>query len=315
MKVSFITTVFNESATIREFLDSLVSQTTLPDEIIIVDGNSTDDTVDIIKKQELRIKSTKLKFKVLIKKGNRSVGRNEAIRNATGEIIVCSDSGNILDKNWIKKITEPFENKKIDVVAGYYKGIGKTVFQKCVIPYALVMPDKADPDTFLPATRSVAFRKSVWQKVGKFDERFSHNEDYAFAKALQKAHAKIVFKKDAVVYWKPRNTFKDAFIMMYRFAYGDAQARIIRPKVILIFIRYLIAIFLIVLFFITKSFLLLTILILLLLLYLIWAAVKNYKYVKEWQAIFILPLLQLVADWAVVKGTVLGLLGRKIRYN
>jgi glycosyltransferase involved in cell wall biosynthesis len=315
MKISFITTIYNEEKTIEAFLDSLFMQTRHPDEIIIVDGRSTDLTVKKIKEIRVKNKGYKGKFEVIIKKGNRSVGRNEAITCARGDIIVCSDSGNTLDKDWIKNIAEPFKNKFVDVVAGYYEGIAKNVFQKCVIPYALVMPDRVDSNNFLPATRSVAFRKAIWEKAGKFNEKFSHNEDYAFAKALQKIHAHIVFRKDAIVYWKPRNTFREAFIMMYRFAYGDAQARILRPKVILVFLRYLMGIILLVLFFITKSYFILTILGLILILYLVWAVQKNYRYVKQWEAIFILPALQFVADWAVLKGTALGLFGRAIRYN
>jgi hypothetical protein len=41
--------------------------------------------------------------------------------------------------------------------------------------------------------------------------------------------------------------------------------------------------------------------------YLVWAIFKNYRYVNEWQAIFILPTLQLVADAAVISGTINGL--------
>src|SRR5205807_10574812 len=98
MKVSFITTIFNESETINIFLDSLFKQSQLSDEIIIVDGGSTDKTIEQIKHYESRIKVKKMSFKFFVKKGNRSIGRNEAIRKATGDVIVCSDSGNILDK-------------------------------------------------------------------------------------------------------------------------------------------------------------------------------------------------------------------------
>lgn len=316
MKVSFITTVFNEEETIDKFLDSVFMQTKMPDEIIIVDGGSRDATVSSIKYQVLNIKKKfkNLRFEVLTKKGNRAVGRNEAIRKATGDIIICTDAGNVVDKDWVKNITEPFKDKKVDVVAGYYKAITTNVFQKCVVPYAFVMPDKVNPNNFLPATRSVAFAKGIWEKVGGFNEKLTHNEDYSFAKSLQKVHTNIVFKQDAIVYWIPRSDFRSAYIMMLRFAYGDAQARIWRPKVIFLFMRYLIGILLLLLVILLRSDVLLTVLILLFIIYLCWAVWKNYKYVNQWQAVYILPLMQLTADWAVLKGTFLGLFYLKLRY-
>src|SRR5438477_12136813 len=119
-KISFITTVFNEATSIEEFLDSLINQTIMPDEIIIVDGGSNDGTLKKIKDLKLKFKNYKGKFVILEKSGNRSVGRNEAIKRANGEIIISSDVGCILDKNFIKKITDPFKNKKIDVASGFY---------------------------------------------------------------------------------------------------------------------------------------------------------------------------------------------------
>jgi len=314
MKISFITTVFNEEKTIEVFIKSIFQQSKKPDEIIIIDGGSSDQTAKKLKKMRLKLNDFKGKFAFLVKEGNRSVGRNEAIRHATGDIIVCSDAGNILDKEWIKNIIEPFQKIEVDVVAGYYQGLANDVFQKCLIPYVLIMSDKVNLNNFLPATRSIAFTKKIWQKVGGFNEKLSHNEDYALARALQKANAKIVFKKDAIAYWMPRSGFKSAYGMLLRFAYGDAEAKIWRPKVIILFMRYAIGILLLFFTVLTKSAELFTGLILLFTLYLLWAIWKNYKYVKKWQAIFILPLLQLTADYAVLKGTIFGVLNCKLNY-
>src|SRR6185369_5555773 len=278
MKISFITTIFNEEKTIEKFLDSLFSQSLLPYEIVITDGGN-DNTSEKIKKYITFAKKKKIVFKYIHKIGNRSVGRNEAVKNATGDIIVCSDSGNILDKKWIENIVKPFKDKSVDVVAGYYKGRPKNIFQKCVIPYALVMPDKVNPDDFLPATRSVAFTKSVWKKVGGFDEKLSHNEDYVFANRLKDNGAKIVFAKDAIVYWLPRNTFKEAFIMMFRFAFGDAESQMSRDKVILVFARYLFYVYLAALFVLIKSPFILLLLGGLFVSYIGWSIKKNYRYV------------------------------------
>jgi glycosyltransferase involved in cell wall biosynthesis len=299
MKISFITTIYNEEKTIEKLLESLDKQTKIPYEIMIVDGGSTDRTLEILAKNNVR---------VIVKRGNRSVGRNEAIKQATGDIIVCSDAGNVLDKDWIREIIKPFEDEHVSVIAGYYEGIAETVFQKCLIPYVLVMPDRINPQTFLPATRSIAFRRSVWERVDGFDERLSHNEDHAFAKKLQREKMHIVFQRDAVVYWMPRKTVKEAYVMFLRFAYGDAEARIFRPKVLVLFARYVIVVIMLILAIMMKSSLLLDLLFVLFLLYCVWSVKKNYKYVRDERAYFYLPLLQLTSDIAVLHGTISGLL-------
>ena len=193
MKLSIICTVLNEEKTIEKFIDSILKQTVAPDELVIVDGGSTDNTISKIQNSKAKIQQYGLKIKTIIKKGNRSVGRNEAIKNSSGDIILVSDSGCVLDKDWIKNITKPFKDKNIDVVSGYYKPVTKNIFQKCLAAYTSVMPDKIDKENFLPSSRSVAFRKSAWKKAGGYPENLNTCEDLVFDKNLKNKNAKFIF--------------------------------------------------------------------------------------------------------------------------
>lgn len=310
MKTSLVVTVLNEENTINDFIESLLLQSELPGQLIIVDGGSSDQTVANIKYQILNIKKgnkfRNLKFQFFIKTGNRSKGRNYGIKKALNEIILSTDVGCILDRDWVRNVSKPFSDPSVDVVAGYYRGKGITLFEKCVIPYVLVMPDRVKADLFLPASRSMAFKKSVWKNIGGWPEEFSHNEDYVFAHKLKKLGAKIILNKEAVVYWLPRKNIKEAFIMFFRFAYGDVQAGIIRTKVMVLLVRYAFFLGMIGYAIVNKSVEVLIISVGFVLLYILWSIIKNYRYVKKIGALYMLPTLQLLSDLSVISGTVAG---------
>lgn len=306
MRTTFICTILNEENLILDFLRSLDNQSCIPDEAIFVDGGSTDSTYFIIKNYKFKYLNRN-KVKVLKKEGNRSIGRNYAVKNSSGNIIACSDSGCILEKKWVENITKPFLNKKVDVVAGYYKAAAKNVFERSLSAYVLVMPDKINPSTFLPSSRSMAFRKEIWNKAGGFPEKFSNNEDYVFSNSLKSIKAKIIFKKDAIVYWVPRKNIFQAFYMFYRFAKGDAESSMWRIKVFYIFIRYVMGIILFLLFIINRSSEIIFIILLSLIAYIYWSIKKNYKYVMKFSSFYIFPLLQIASDFAVIFGTIIGL--------
>src|SRR5688500_5065742 len=115
--ISLIATVLNEGNSIRALLDSRASQTRRPDEIVLVDGGSMDNTPDII-----RSYADQLPIKLLIEPGcNISEGRNAAIRAASGEVIAATDAGVRLENDWLEKLTAPFfENPNTQIVAGFF---------------------------------------------------------------------------------------------------------------------------------------------------------------------------------------------------
>ena len=89
MTISLVMTVLNEGDNIHQVMNSLMNQTRPPDEVVIVDGGSTDDTANI-----LRGYAEHQPLRVLVEAGcNISRGRNIAIAAAQGEIIAVTDAG------------------------------------------------------------------------------------------------------------------------------------------------------------------------------------------------------------------------------
>lgn len=268
-KVSLVITVKDEKATLSK-------QTRIPDEVIIIDAHQNN--------------------KIL----NRSQGRNLGVKKAKGDIIAFTDAGCIPDKNWLAELVKPFTDKNVQVVSGYYRGNPKNIFEACLVPYVLVMPDKI-PRQFFPSTRSMAIRKSLFIKTGGFNEAIDPGEDFEYANRLDKSGIKFYFAPKAIVSWRPRKNLKEAAWMFLRFAISDINAGILRPKVKLIFVRYYAFFFF---FFIHPAFSLLAIP------YLVWSVAKNYRYINDIRAVFWLPVLQITSDLCVIFGTIMGVLSK-----
>ena len=303
MNVALITTVFNEEDSIKKFLDSIVNQTQQPFELVIVDAGSKDKTVAIIKKY-----SKKLPLKLFIHRGNRSVGRNFAIKNATSNIIAVTDVGCVLEKHWLERITAPFK-KECDVVAGFYKPSTKNIFEKSLATYTCVPLEKVT-ENFLPSSRSVAFKKNSWETVGGYPEQLDTCEDLVFAKKLKMVGLKFIVVKNAVVYWPQRKSIMGAAKQFFNYALGDGMAGYYRAQTPLLFGRYIFLAFLVLFLIVTRNSGIYYFLILIALMYFLWSIFKNYKYIKHPLAFLYLPLLQVVSDFFVISGTSLGTIKR-----
>ncbi len=298
--VSVVVTVLNEAETIADLLVALEKQTVTPQAVIISDGGSTDDTVKTIQTWQ---ESKRLPLQVIEIKGNRSVGRNAAIAKTQTELIAITDAGCVPKKDWLEELLKTQQLTGAEVVAGYYEGAPQTTLQTAIVPYALVMPDRVRPDDFLPATRSMLLTKQAFLAAGQFDESLSDNEDYAFAHQLNRV-AKIAFAESAIVKWQPPADLSDFSRMIYRFARGDAQAGLWRPKVMLIFARYAVVFVLLLFYCLVYSYAILAVMLVLFSIYATWAIMKNFKYAKKsW---YWLPVLQIVSDLAVMAGTMVG---------
>lgn len=110
MKVSVVIPAFNEAEFLDACLNSLTKQTEPPDEIIVVNNNSTDNTVKIAKKYDVRIVNEK-------KQGMISA-RNSGFNKAKFDIIARTDADTILPPSWIKKIKNGFKDKDLVALSG-----------------------------------------------------------------------------------------------------------------------------------------------------------------------------------------------------
>lgn len=222
MKISLITTVYNEENNIKDFLDSIFSMTIIPDEIVIVDAGSKDKTQNII--SEYREKYPIIKL--IISKGcNIAKGRNIAIQNSTFDIIAVTDAGCVIDKNWFRNITKPFDDEEVDVVSGWYKPLIKNKFEEYTKPLLFEKLESINRDEFLPSSRSIAFRKNIFDKSGGYPEFLTFaGEDTLFDRKLKKIGAKFIFAENAIVLWEPRSDLKSFKKQIYLYSLGDGEA-------------------------------------------------------------------------------------------
>jgi glycosyltransferase involved in cell wall biosynthesis len=221
--VTVIATVRNEISAIDALLDSLLRGARIPDEIVIADGGSADGTRERLAARA----AADPRVRTLVAVGNRSVGRNAAVRAAKHGIIACTDAGVSVEPEWLDRMMRPFESDaSVEVVAGFYRADGTTPFERAAGVVSAPSLREIDHDRFLPSTRSVAFRRTAFDKVGGFDEALSHNEDTPFALALKRAGCKFAFAPEAIVRWRPRGNLRTFMHQHRRFGTGDGESRV-----------------------------------------------------------------------------------------
>ncbi|MEZ4865345.1 MAG: glycosyltransferase [Caldilineaceae bacterium] len=258
--ISVIVTVYNESRAIERLLQSLVTQSRLPDEVVICDGGSTDNTVALIRAFMDQTKD-RLPLRLLVVPGaNISLGRNLAIAAAKGSIIAATDAGVRLTPHWLETLTAPWQTAVQGeepplAVAGFFQPDVASQPLKPDSPPALflcamaatVLPLREDiqPEQFLPSSRSVAFTKAVWHATGGYPEWLDYCEDLIFDFAVNAqrplAATAFVWAPEALVYFRPRESLTAFARQYYRYARGDGKADLWRKRHLVRYLTYLVA--------------------------------------------------------------------------
>ncbi len=240
-RVSVIATVYDEGPAIDELLASLAGQTRQPDEVVIVDGGSRDDTLARLRRAEA---AGALPLRVLERPGaNISAGRNAAVAAAAGPLIAGVDAGVHLDAGWLAAIVEPFaDSDPPDVVGGFFVAAPRTAFEVALAATTLPALRDVRAERFLPSSRSVAYRKAAWAAVGGYPEWLDYCEDLIFDLRLRAAGFHFAFALRAVVGFRPRPGLGAFWRQYYRYARGDGKADLWRRRHAARYATYLLAV-------------------------------------------------------------------------
>jgi hypothetical protein len=124
------------------------------------------------------------------------------------------------------------------VVSGFFAPDPQTPFEMAM--GATVLPTLADidPATFLPSSRSVAFRKDAWEAVGGYPEWLDYCEDLVFDMRLKELDKRFLFAPRAIVHFRPRSSLRAFYLQYYRYARGDGKADLWRKRHAIRYLTY-----------------------------------------------------------------------------
>lgn len=221
--VALVTTVLNAAEGCRELLESLKLQIRQPDEIVVVDGGSTDGTVEVIRQAAARDPRIRL---IEAPGANIGRGRNIGIESVHCDVIASTDSGCRLDPRWLDEITKPFEDeRRADFVAGFYRIDPRTPFER-VVGLATMRGtlDPVNPETFNPSCRSQAYTKELWIRAGGLPE-FLDIDDSLWDEKIRSMNVRWVFAGDAIVSWRPRGNFRSLARQFHFYGCGGGHTQ------------------------------------------------------------------------------------------
>ncbi len=182
IKVSIITVCYNSEKTIERTISSVLDQTYDKIEYIIVDGASTDRTIEIINRFRGEF-GDRLKF-ISEKDDGIYYAMNKGIELATGELIGIINSDDWYEKDAVEKIVEVYEKNSDNRYAVYY---GKTGTVRDGIVCEVNMSDHDELEDNMISHPSCFVTKDTYTDKGKFDTKYISVADYDFMLRLKRS--------------------------------------------------------------------------------------------------------------------------------
>ena len=195
--VSVVVPCRNEEAHIGRLLAAIGAQAVRPDDIVIVDGGSTDDTLGVI--SEAAIQLAPIVVRTIVAPDDRlPTAINRAVREARGDVLVRLDGHSSPPPDYIGRAVAHLADPKVGVVGGIWQivpgddtpmgeGIARAVSHPLGAGDAAYRIRSARTVTDMDTVPFGCFTRATWQLVGGLNESLLGNEDYEFNYRVRRA--------------------------------------------------------------------------------------------------------------------------------
>lgn len=199
MKISLITVTFNSGGTLRDTIQSVLSQTYYDIEYIIVDGHSQDNTVDIIKEYEPLFHG-RLKW-ISEKDQGLYDAMNKGFQMATGDMVGIINSDDLLaEATAIEKVIDCFEgHKDIDCVYADLYYVSQHDTSK-IVRHWITGKQRSFSTGWHPAHPTFYVKRDIYLKYGMFDLDFKFAADFELMlRLVEKEHIRLFYLPEPLV--------------------------------------------------------------------------------------------------------------------
>lgn len=186
MKISVITANYNGEKTLSKTIESILEQTYNNIEYIIIDGKSTDKSIEIIKSYEKKFKEKRFEYKWISEEDSGIFNAmNKGIKISSGDIIGIIGSDDWYEKEILEIVANEFKkDEELEMVYGILRTVSKDRYQKIIGDYNSYGKGQ-HPTVFL--------KRKIYEKYGFFNEKYKIAADSDLLLRLKNQNIKYKF--------------------------------------------------------------------------------------------------------------------------